>query len=207
MDIAQEPFCGNLEEKCRTPGCPPRSNTGPFTVTVRTPSVWPHCLGKKSVADLNISEACQNHGHLSATTFAVRRLLHSKPGDDPFGIHKTVKDADGNFQSALRLTNRAQAAARLGNREYKGEVCSSKMEADVSAARVFWEELRVQERAEKLEPSKKVRKEKDAAQSAMQSAKRDGMAHARRVHRKGSESHQSPVASLTLRHFHRISVG
>ena len=162
---------------------------------------------KKSVADLNISEACQNHGHLSATTFAVRRLLHSKPGDDPFGIHKTVKDADGNFQSALRLTNRAQAAARLGNREYKGEVCSSKMEAEVSAARVFWEELRVQERAEKLEPSKKVRKEKDAAQSAMQSAKRDGMAHARRVHRKGSESHQSPVASLTLRHFHRISVG
>ena len=26
--------------------CPPRSNTGPFAVTVRTPSVWPHCLGK-----------------------------------------------------------------------------------------------------------------------------------------------------------------
>ena len=49
----------------------------------------------------------KHHGHLSATTFAVRRLLHSKPGDVPFGIYKTVKDADGNFQSTLRLTNRA----------------------------------------------------------------------------------------------------
>ena len=106
----------------------------------------------------------------------MRRLLHSKPGDDPFGIHKTVKDADGNFQSALRLTNRAQAAARLGNREYKGEVCSSKMEADVSAARVCWEELRVQERAEKLEPSKRAKmgRKRCAERNAERKARRYG---------------------------------
>ena len=41
-------LCGNLQVKCRPPRCPPRSNTGPFTLTVRTPSVWPHCLGNQS---------------------------------------------------------------------------------------------------------------------------------------------------------------
>ena len=37
-------LCENSEEKCRTHPVPPRSNTGPFTVTVRTPqcghTVW-----------------------------------------------------------------------------------------------------------------------------------------------------------------------
>ena len=49
---------GNLQEKCRTPGCPPRSNTGPFTLTVRTPSVWPHCLGK-NVPKFNFAKISQ----------------------------------------------------------------------------------------------------------------------------------------------------
>ena len=38
-------LCRNLEEKCRPRPCPPRSNTKPLSLTVRTPSVWPHCLG------------------------------------------------------------------------------------------------------------------------------------------------------------------
>ena len=45
MDISPEPLCRNLQEKCRTLLRPPRLNTGPFTLSVRTPSVWPHCLG------------------------------------------------------------------------------------------------------------------------------------------------------------------
>ena len=41
-------FCGNLQEVCRTPRWTPRLNTGPFTRTVRTPSVCPRCLGKNT---------------------------------------------------------------------------------------------------------------------------------------------------------------
>ena len=37
---------GNWQEKCQTPRwTTPPVNTGPFTLTVRTPSVWAHCLG------------------------------------------------------------------------------------------------------------------------------------------------------------------
>ena len=43
-------LCGNFQEKCGARTCPPRSNTGPLSLTVRTPSVWPHCLGKKNVS-------------------------------------------------------------------------------------------------------------------------------------------------------------
>ena len=106
----------------------------------------------------------------------MRRLLHSKPGDDPFGIYHTVQDADGNFQCTLRLSKRAQAAARLGTREYKGEVSGSKWEAEISAAREFWEDPRAQERAEKLEPSKKAKKGKKrcAERNAERKARRYG---------------------------------
>ena len=42
--VAKATLCENSEEKCRTHPVPPRSNTGPFTVTVRTPqcghTVW-----------------------------------------------------------------------------------------------------------------------------------------------------------------------
>ena len=106
----------------------------------------------------------------------MRRLLHHKPGDPKFGSYDTVKDADGNFQCTLRLTKRAQAAARLGTREYKGEVSGSKWEAEISAAREFWEDPRAQERAEKLEPSKKAKKEKKrcAERNAERKARRYG---------------------------------
>ena len=69
---------------------------------------------------------------------------------------------------------------RLGNREYKGEVCGSKIEAEVSAARIFWEDPRVQERAEKLEPSKKARKNKRrcAERNAERKARRYGTGNA-----------------------------
>ena len=45
-DISQELLCGNLQETCRIRIRPPRLNTEPFTVTVRTPTVWPHCSGE-----------------------------------------------------------------------------------------------------------------------------------------------------------------
>ena len=46
MGISQERFCVEIYRN-NAAHCPPRSNTGPFTVTVRNPSVWPrwHCLG------------------------------------------------------------------------------------------------------------------------------------------------------------------
>ncbi|CAL1132263.1 unnamed protein product [Cladocopium goreaui] len=74
------------------------------------------------------------------------------------GTYETLKDVDGNFQSTLRLTDRAREAARLRNGEYKGEVCPTKPEAEHSAARGFWDDPLVKEIAAKLEPSKKARK-------------------------------------------------
>ena len=91
---------------------------------------------------------------------AVRRLLHHKPDDPKFGTYHTVEDADGNFQSTLRLIHRAQAAARSRKREYKGEVCGTKMKAEASAARVFWDDPQAKEKAAKLPPSKKVQRQK-----------------------------------------------
>ena len=104
---------------------------------------------------------------------AVRRLLHHKPDDPKFGTYHTVQDADGNFQSTLRLIHRAQAAARLRKREYKGEVCGAvprwKQSCQPpacfgmilkSAARVFWDDPQAQEKAAKLPPSKKVQRQK-----------------------------------------------
>lgn len=90
----------------------------------------------------------------------MRRLLHAEPHDPPFGTYETVQTADCKFESTLRLSDRAQAAAGLSNTEYKGEVCSNKAEAENSAARVFWDDPIAQERAAKLEPSRKSLKER-----------------------------------------------
>ena len=47
MDFSQELFFAVIyRKKCRTLLRPPRLNTVPLTLTVRTPAVWPHCLGK-----------------------------------------------------------------------------------------------------------------------------------------------------------------
>ena len=51
MDIAQGPFCVEIYRKNAGRARPHLDLHGPlFTLTVRTPSVWPHCLGKKSVS-------------------------------------------------------------------------------------------------------------------------------------------------------------
>lgn len=97
----------------------------------------------------------------SAKTLSVRRLLHSRPGDPPFGIYKTIKDEDGKFHSTLQLRERVQAAANAGNREYKGEEGSTKNEAEESAARLFWADPGVQEKAAKLPPSNKMQGQKN----------------------------------------------
>ena len=88
----------------------------------------------------------------------MRRLLHSVPGDPPFGTYETIENADGKFQSKLVLAENARGAARLRKKEYRGPVCRTKPEAEQAAARVFWDDSLVKERAAKLEPSKKVRR-------------------------------------------------
>ena len=54
----------------------------------------------------------------SATTLGVRRLLHSVPGDPPFGTYETIENADGKFQTKLVLAENARGAARLRKKEY-----------------------------------------------------------------------------------------
>eukprot|EP00435_Cladocopium_sp_Y103_P054573 s1802_g17.t2 len=71
-----------------------------------------------------------------ATADFFMRLHHAKAGDPPFGTYDTVKDEEGNFQSTLRLSERSRAAARLRKRQYEGEVCGTRIEAETSAARV-----------------------------------------------------------------------
>eukprot|EP00435_Cladocopium_sp_Y103_P003983 s2263_g1.t1 len=119
------------------------------------------------------------------------RLLHAEPGDPPFGTYDTVEGADGNFHSTLQLTERAQKAARLKKREYEGEVCSTGPDAETSAARLFWDDPRVQDRAKKLPPSRKARKQKQRC--AQRSEKRKaqygygtGVERIHREDRKGS---------------------
>ena len=56
LDISEERlFAAIYRKKCRTLFRPPRLNTGPFTLTVRTPSVWPRCLGKNVTILLRIN--------------------------------------------------------------------------------------------------------------------------------------------------------
>ena len=51
MDIAQEPFCVEIYRKNAVRACAHLDQTRAlfnlFTLAVRTPSVWPHCLGEK----------------------------------------------------------------------------------------------------------------------------------------------------------------
>eukprot|EP00435_Cladocopium_sp_Y103_P045450 s376_g13.t1 len=92
-----------------------------------------------------------------------RRLLHKAPDDPPFGTYHTVKDEEGKFRSTLRLSDKAFAAARLRQREYEGEVGSTKTGAELSAARVLWDDPRMREGAAKLHPSKKAEKRRKAS--------------------------------------------
>eukprot|EP00435_Cladocopium_sp_Y103_P007136 s4881_g2.t1 len=111
-----------------------------------------------------------------ATVNFFSRLLHSGPGDPGFGTYEILKDADGKFQCTLRLAEGARTAARLRRREYKGGVCRTKAEAEQSAARAFWDDSLVKERAAKLEPSKKDRRNrKRFAEAKAASAKRKAL--------------------------------
>lgn len=106
----------------------------------------------------------------------MRRALHAKTGDPPFGKYETVKDEEGNFRSTLRLSERARDVARLRKRQYEGEVRCTKKEADLSAARAFWDDPHVKESAAKLLPSNTAKKRKKgcAEQSARRKARRYG---------------------------------
>ena len=91
-----------------------------------------------------------------ARTLALRRALHGKYGDPPFGTYDTVEQEKGQFRSTLRLSERARADV-MRKKDYEGEVHRTKREAETSAARVFWDDPCVQERAKTLEPSKSAR--------------------------------------------------
>ena len=67
-----------------------------------------------------------------------------------------MEQEKGQFRSTLRLSERARAAV-LSKKDYEGEVHRTKREAETSAARVFWDDPCVQERAKTLEPSKSAR--------------------------------------------------
>ena len=120
-------------------------------------------------------------GILSTTTLGVRRLLHSAPGNPPFGTYETLgfhksqtedrqvtlENADGKFQSKLVLAENARGAARLRKKEYRGQVCCTKPEAEQAAARVFWDDSFVIKGE-----SCKARAFKEGLQRRVQSAKR-----------------------------------
>ena len=109
----------------------------------------------------------------SATMLGVRRLLHSVPGDPPFGTYETFEKEDGKFQSKLVLTDDTRIAAGLKQREYTGEKCSTKPEAEQAASRAFWDDSLVKERAAKLEPSKKA--QRNVGRCAKANAKRKAL--------------------------------
>ena len=84
----------------------------------------------------------------------MRRLQRSDPKDPPFGTYHTVRDEEGLYHSTLQLTDKARAAARLKKLQYKGEGARTKIAAELSAARVLWDDPRIREQAAKLRPGK-----------------------------------------------------
>lgn len=95
-------------------------------------------------------------------TVSVRRLQRSDPKDPPFGTYHTVRDEDGLYHSTLQLTDKARAAARLKKLQYKGEGERTKIAAELSAARVLWDDPRIREQAAKLRPGKTAVKRRKA---------------------------------------------
>ena len=85
---------------------------------------------------------------------ACRRLQRSDPKDPPFGIYHTVRDEEGLYHSTLQLTDKARAAARLKKLQYKGEGARTIKAAELSAARVLWDDPCIREQAAKLRPGK-----------------------------------------------------
>ena len=100
----------------------------------------------------------------------MRRLLHSKPHDPPYGTWETVRD-DGKYQCTLRLTDRAQAATCARKMEYKGQVCRNTGDAEKSAAGLFWDDHGVRATAAMLGPSRKAWKRSTNARDFQESLK------------------------------------
>ena len=96
--------------------------------------------------------------HVSVRVLALRRLSGGRAAKLP--TFDTVKDAEGKFQSTLKLTD--EACLLLPDlwekTEFEGEKRASKKEAEASAAKAFWEDPRVLEIARKMRPSKKSQK-------------------------------------------------
>jgi hypothetical protein len=96
--------------------------------------------------------------HVSASALALRRVSdehHVEPQ-----TFDTVKDAEGNFQSTLKLSDKTLLLLPdlREKTEFEGEKCASKKEADNSAAKAFWDDPHVLEIARTLKPSKKAQK-------------------------------------------------
>ena len=101
-------------------------------------------------------------------------MLHSAPGDPAFGTYDSIVDVDGKWVSTLRLSDKAKKAARVKKTDYAGKAFDTKLQAETSAARLFWDDPRVQDRAKKLEPSKKAQKRRNACiEHAKRKAERD----------------------------------
>ena len=130
----------------------------------------------------------------------MRRALHFEPGDPPFGTYDTVKHEKDNFQCTLRLSEKARDAVRLTKMEYKGEVGGTKLEAETLAARVFWDDPLVKEKAAKLPPGINIQKRKKTCaeylKGAMPNANAIGDSNDSHVHRKGSKQGSVPQGTI-----------
>jgi hypothetical protein len=100
----------------------------------------------------------EEHVSASASALALRRVTHEQIVEQP-KFH-TVKDAEGNFQSTLKLSDKTLLLLPdlREKTEFEGEKCASKKEADNSAAKAFWDDPHVLEIARTLKPSKKAQK-------------------------------------------------
>ena len=82
MDIAQRPFCVEIYRKNAGRARAHLDQTRAlFTLTVRTPSVWPHCLGKDGCLVLSIHSGIGAGTVLSQKLGSVRGNAHER--DDP----------------------------------------------------------------------------------------------------------------------------
>eukprot|EP00435_Cladocopium_sp_Y103_P032248 s2767_g8.t1 len=93
-----------------------------------------------------------------ARALALRRLSDEDVIEMP-EFH-TVRDAEGNCRSTLKLTDKTRLLLPTlwEKMEFEGEKRASKKEAETSAAKAFWDDPRILNIAGKLQPSKKAQK-------------------------------------------------
>jgi len=102
----------------------------------------------------------KEHVSASASALALRRVSNEHTSIVEQPKFHTVKDAEGNFQSTLKLNDKTLLLLPdlREKTEFEGEKCASKKEADNSAAKAFWDDPRVLEIARTLKPSRKAQK-------------------------------------------------